>query len=161
MLRTETFTKSLPPGSTLPILSVATLTTSIISAVLVVSTHPTESLSLLHALSAHTLDGQSITTYIQGLPWKEISYTGIFSTALVLFIEMAALRNVTSTDAAIIYSIEPVLAGVLAFIFLGEHWAPVGWAGAAVIVAASIGTQLLNVSPESEHDIDVQMSESD
>lgn len=150
MLRTEMFTKSLPSSSTLPILGVATLTTSIISAALAATTHSAESVSFLYNLFTHTLDIQGLTSLIHGFPWIEILYTGIFSTALVLFIEMAALEHVTSTDAAIVYAIEPVLAGALACVFLGERLMPVAWVGAAVIVAASIGTQLL--SPTSESD---------
>lgn len=36
-------------------------------------------------------------------------------------LQLIALRNVSSTEAAIIYSLEPVLGAALAFVVLGER----------------------------------------
>jgi hypothetical protein len=41
-----------------------------------------------------------------------------------------------------IYSMEPVLGALVAYAFLGERWGGWGWAGAGVIMAASLLTQV-------------------
>lgn len=41
-----------------------------------------------------------------------------------------------------IYSMEPISGALLAYAFLGERWGPSGWLGAAVILLASVATQL-------------------
>ena len=73
---------------------------------------------------------------------QQLLYTAVVSTDLVLFAELVALRDVTSTDAAMIYSLEPVAGALMAYAFLGERWGAWGWAGGAVILAASMATQL-------------------
>lgn len=47
-----------------------------------------------------------------------------------------------STDAAIIYTMEPVLGALWAYLFLGERWGPDGWIGAALILFSSFATQV-------------------
>jgi drug/metabolite transporter (DMT)-like permease len=56
---------------------------------------------------------------------------------------------VSATDAALIYSLEPVAGALMAYMFLGERWGAWGWAGGAVILAASMLTQLSGA--KSEH----------
>jgi drug/metabolite transporter (DMT)-like permease len=48
---------------------------------------------------------------------------------------------VSSTDAAVVYSLEPVAGALIAWVVLGERWGPMGWAGGALILAASLATQ--------------------
>jgi drug/metabolite transporter (DMT)-like permease len=72
----------------------------------------------------------------------ELLYTSLCSTDLALLCEMVALQSVTSTEAAMVYSLEPVSGALLAYAFLGDRWGPAGWAGAALILAASLVTQL-------------------
>ena len=77
------------------------------------------------------------------IPWLQVLYTGLFTTDVALLMELTALRDVTSTEAAIIYTMEPVLGAGLAFAVLGERWGPTGWVGAALIVSSCLGMQLL------------------
>ena len=44
--------------------------------------------------------------------------------------QLSALNTVSSVDASIIYTAEPVLGAGLAFLMLGERWGPSGWVGA-------------------------------
>ena len=55
---------------------------------------------------------------------------------------MVALSLISSSEAAVIFAMEPVLGAALAYAALGERWGPLGWAGAAVITASSLATQL-------------------
>ena len=41
-------------------------------------------------------------------------------------LQLIALHDVTSTDAAIVYTLEPVLGATLAYLLLGERWGPAG-----------------------------------
>jgi drug/metabolite transporter (DMT)-like permease len=61
---------------------------------------------------------------------------------------MVALQSVTSTEAAMVYSLEPVSGALLAYAFLGDRWGPAGWAGAGLILAASLVTQLAGAEDE-------------
>jgi hypothetical protein len=40
-----------------------------------------------------------------------------------------------------VYSLEPVAGALMAWVFLGERWGPLGWAGGGLILAASLLTQ--------------------
>ena len=57
-------------------------------------------------------------------------------------LQLIALHDVTSIDAAIVYTLEPVLGATLAYILLGERWGPAGWVGAGLIVSSSLATQV-------------------
>ena len=76
------------------------------------------------------------------LPWALGVYMGVATTALTLWMEARAMKVVSAPTAALIYSSEPLWGAGLAFLVLGERWGPTGGAGAALILAASLGSQL-------------------
>ncbi|GMH36362.1 hypothetical protein BSKO_04230 [Bryopsis sp. KO-2023] len=133
IIRTEKYSKEMP-NSSMQLLGTSLITTCVVSSLLAVGTHPSETLSLIQNFSP---------AVVSGVPWNEVFYTGVMSTDIVLLIELVALHDVASTDAAIVYTMEPVLGAVLAYIVLGDRWGPAGWVGAALILASSLGTQLL------------------
>lgn len=147
MIRTEAYSKELPSSSTLTILGIASAATAVISSGIAIYTHPGETLSLIYSSYLHT---PYISASLASFPWATVMYTGALTTALVLLIEMLALENVTATDAAIVYTIQPVLSGLMAFAFLGERFTSAGWVGAAIIVCGSLGAQLLSKDEEDE-----------
>ena len=63
-------------------------------------------------------------------------------------LQLIALHDVTSIDAAIVYTLEPVLGATLAYILLGERWGPSGWVGAGLIVSSSLATQVFGQPDE-------------
>lgn len=65
-----------------------------------------------------------------------------------LHLQLVALKNVSSTECALIYSMEPVLGAGFAFMVLGERWGPTGWLGAGLIVASSLTGQILGTEDE-------------
>ncbi len=65
-------------------------------------------------------------------------------------LQLIALHDVTSTEAAIIYSLEPVLGALGAYLLLGERWGPAGWIGAALIVASSLAVQIFGEQKQQE-----------
>ena len=56
------------------------------------------------------------------------SYDGLFVRQVV------ALRDVPATEAAMVYTVEPLWGAAFAWMLLGERWGPAGWMGAALIL---------------------------
>lgn len=47
---------------------------------------------------------------------------------------MAAMCDVSATETAIIYGLEPVWGGAFAWFLLGERWGTIEWIGAALVL---------------------------
>jgi drug/metabolite transporter (DMT)-like permease len=72
----------------------------------------------------------------------DIAYVGLLSGALTFTLLTLALRHTPPSEAAIIASFETVFAAAAAYLVLGERLGAVGWAGAALILAAILFVQL-------------------
>ncbi|XP_043700920.1 uncharacterized protein LOC122651557 [Telopea speciosissima] len=83
-----------------------------------------------------------VWNWMVAFPWIPAFYTGIFSTVLCLWVEMAAMRDVSATETAIIYGLEPLWGAGFAWFFLGERWGIAGWIGAALILGGSLTVQI-------------------
>ncbi|KAL1828967.1 hypothetical protein ACET3Z_007379 [Daucus carota] len=79
-------------------------------------------------------------------PWVPALYTGVLSTGLCLWVEMTAMCDVSATEAAIIYGLEPVWGAGFAWFLLGERWGVSGWIGAALVLGGSLMVQILGAS---------------
>ncbi|ONK75181.1 uncharacterized protein A4U43_C03F14210 [Asparagus officinalis] len=86
--------------------------------------------------------------WMVSFPWIPAIYTGIVSTALCLWAEMEAMRDVSATETAIIYGLEPVWGAAFAWFLLGERWGSTEWLGAALVLCGSLTIQLLGSTPE-------------
>ena len=78
------------------------------------------------------------------LPWIPLVYMGFVTTSFTLWIEFLALQNVSASMCALIYTAEPLWGAMFAWTIMGDRWGPAGWIGAALIVGASAGSQLLS-----------------
>ncbi|CAJ1932435.1 unnamed protein product [Sphenostylis stenocarpa] len=97
-----------------------------------------------------------------GFPWIPAIYTGIFSTGICLWVEMTAMCDVSATEAAIIYGLEPVWGAGFAWFLLGERWGPTGWVGAALVLVGiaegirssggSLAVQIFGSSRDSDEE---------
>ncbi|XP_059655383.1 uncharacterized protein LOC132302517 [Cornus florida] len=87
--------------------------------------------------------------WMVAFPWIPALYTGIFSTGICLWIEMAAMRDVSATETAIIYGLEPVWGAGFAWFLLGERWGVTGWIGAALVLGGSLTVQIFGSSSPS------------
>lgn len=47
---------------------------------------------------------------------------------------MIAMRDISATETAIIYGLEPVWGAGFAWFLLGERWGVSGWFGAALVL---------------------------
>ncbi|XP_073144620.1 uncharacterized protein [Henckelia pumila] len=91
----------------------------------------------------------SVFDYILEFPWIPALYTGIFSTGLCLWIEMAAMCDVSATETAIVYGLEPVWGAGFAWFLLGERWGISGWIGAALVLGGSLTVQIMGAKSDS------------
>ncbi|XP_062228658.1 uncharacterized protein LOC133926655 [Phragmites australis] len=85
---------------------------------------------------------------VMSFPWPAILYTGIFSTSFCLWAEVVAMRDVSATETAIIYGLEPVWGAAFAWVMLGERWGATGFVGAIFIIAGSLMVQILGSIPD-------------
>jgi drug/metabolite transporter (DMT)-like permease len=74
----------------------------------------------------------------------QLTYVGVLSSAFAFLLLIAALQHLPAAEGAIIASTETLFAASAAYLFLGEHLPALGWAGAALILAASV---LVQVAP--------------
>ncbi|XP_062171066.1 uncharacterized protein LOC133876834 isoform X2 [Alnus glutinosa] len=98
--------------------------------------------------------------WVVTFPWIPALYTGIFSTGFCLWVEMAAMRDVSATETAIIYGLEPLWGAGFAWFLLGERWGAAGWIGAALVLGGSLTVQIFGSSPPIRHSEDEERSEN-
>jgi drug/metabolite transporter (DMT)-like permease len=96
--------------------------------------------ALLAAAGAGVLE----TTTLAGLAGAAvgIAYVGLLSSALCFTVLTLALQYTPPSEAAVIVSMETVFAALAAYLVLGERLTALGWAGAALILAATLLVQL-------------------
>ncbi|KAL2518544.1 Uncharacterized protein Adt_14791 [Abeliophyllum distichum] len=147
MLRTEHISRSTSKENFLPLLGYEICTVSLLSTVWYSmetwfggGIHESNISSWTWATCWH-----SIATF----PWIPALYTGIFSTGLCLWVEIAAMCDVSATETAIIYGLEPVWGAGFAWLLLGERWGISGWIGAALVIGGSLTVQIFGASSDS------------
>lgn len=64
----------------------------------------------------------------------------------LLIVQMEAMRDISATETAIIYALEPVWGGAFAWLLLGERWGAVGWVGAALVLGMYLSIFLCEFS---------------
>jgi drug/metabolite transporter (DMT)-like permease len=81
-----------------------------------------------------------------------IIYTGIFATALAIFVQSRAQQFTTSTHTGLIFSLEPVFGAIFSFLILNERMQTMGLIGGALIflgiILSEMGTK--NLGDENE-----------
>ena len=86
-----------------------------------------------------------VVDQIGGVPlktWLYIVYLALVATALVAVLQARAQRVVPAQVAALIFALEPVFAGVFAYLLLGERLGVQGLIGAAVLLSAILISEL-------------------
>ncbi|XP_023644340.1 uncharacterized protein LOC17895345 [Capsella rubella] len=91
-------------------------------------------------------------------PWIPALYTGAFSTGVCLWIEMTAMCDVSASDTAVIYGLEPLWGAGFAWFILGERWGTAGWIGAALVLGGSLIVQLFGSSPPPKNPLEGEVS---
>jgi drug/metabolite transporter (DMT)-like permease len=98
--------------------------------------------------------------------WLTLGYLGVLATATAFYLMMTLQAHLGATEAAILYSLEPVFTALLAMSGwvpgIREHLGPLQLTGGAVIVTAMVlaelGPRLLRRTqpsqPESEPQVE-------
>ena len=84
----------------------------------------------------------SLVHAASGVPWSQVVWMGLMTTALTLYIEVQALKEVSAPLAALIYTAEPLWGAIFAWIMLDDRFGELGFVGAGVIVVSSLYAQL-------------------
>lgn len=82
---------------------------------------------------------------LEGVPWGAVLYLGVAATALTTWLQTWGQGHVPASQAAILYTLEPVWATLFAFLVLGERLGPSGLLGAALVLLATL--QAIRRSP--------------
>jgi drug/metabolite transporter (DMT)-like permease len=99
----------------------------------------TSMLSLTAAPFVETMHVHFSTGFIWAL-----LYTSILATVFATYLQTKYQRDTTPVRAAIIFSMEPVLANVIAFFAFGEFVGWVGVLGGGLIIAGLLASELLD-----------------
>lgn len=80
----------------------------------------------------------------RGLPtvFGPIAYAGLVSVGVAYTLQVVGQRDALASHAALIMSLETVFGALGGALFLGERMAPVGYAGASLMLAGIIVSQL-------------------
>jgi len=71
--------------------------------------------------------------------WLAVAYNALFGGVIAVWMQTRYQPMVPAGHAALIFTLEPVFAGIFAWLLLGEGWTLRGLAGAAMILAAMAG----------------------
>jgi drug/metabolite transporter (DMT)-like permease len=142
--RTEYWSKVCGAKTALPMMSIALITIAGITVACAVAAHPMRSMILMQ-------HPHHLKTLIQSveLPWMAILYMALAVTNIGLWWEVIALQDVSSTEAAIIYTLEPLCGAMFAYLVLGDQIGKEGWIGAVLIMGSCLVTQLYGAEKES------------
>jgi drug/metabolite transporter (DMT)-like permease len=80
--------------------------------------------------------------------WTGLCYIAVFGTAVPFGLYFVGINYVRSTRAMITATLEPISAGFIAYLFLGEALAPLQILGAAFVIGAIILLQLRSEQDE-------------
>ncbi|KAI3976993.1 hypothetical protein MKX01_008851 [Papaver californicum] len=156
MLRTEHFARSTKSDNFLPLLGYEVCVVAIFS---IIWYFVGGWFGDTHELDPGSWTWPVVRYWLVNFPWIPAIYTGVLLTGVCLWGEMSAMRDVSATETAIIYGLEPLWGAGFAWFLLGERWGITGWIGAALVLGGSLTVQIFgSESPkkarENEDDID-------
>ncbi|MGE5592718.1 MAG: DMT family transporter [Betaproteobacteria bacterium] len=71
-----------------------------------------------------------------------VAFLAVFGTTMAFFVQNVAQRFTSPTHVAIVFAMEPVFAGVFGWLILGERLTVVQQAGAALILAGMLASEV-------------------
>lgn len=134
MFRTEHYARTLGKDSGFDLMGVILATTAVITTGAALATH----------------SGSFQMDQLGSVPWGQVFYCGLLTTDVVLLMEVFALQDVSSVEASIIYTLEPVVGACFACLLLNERIGGLGILGACIILTSCMVTQLLGAESETE-----------
>ena len=74
--------------------------------------------------------------------WTALLYLGLLASVVVVTLQAWGQQRVDAMRSAIVFGLEPVFAALTAWALLGERMGPTAIAGAALVIAALVLSQL-------------------
>lgn len=71
-----------------------------------------------------------------GTVWGAVIFLSIVCTGIAFIVQAVAQQYTSASHAGVIFTLEPVFAGVVAFFFAGEILAPHAYLGAVILIAS-------------------------
>ncbi|MDP9233629.1 MAG: DMT family transporter [Actinomycetota bacterium] len=78
-----------------------------------------------------------------GVVWLALGVTALIASALGFFVQAYAQKEASPSRTALILASEPAFAGLFAYLLKGQSLTPLGWVGAALIMAAIVSVEVL------------------
>jgi drug/metabolite transporter (DMT)-like permease len=95
------------------------------------------------AVAALTLEDAFV--HVSQVMVFEILYLAVFATVLALSLQTTYQRFTTPARSVVIFSLEPVIAAVLAYLLIGERIGAMGILGGGLILAGLLASELSDV----------------
>ena len=70
--------------------------------------------------------------------WGALLVTGVFASALGFLVQTWAQQTTSATRTALLFTLEPVWAGLFGYTLAGDRLGLAGWGGCAVIMAGIV-----------------------
>jgi drug/metabolite transporter (DMT)-like permease len=78
-----------------------------------------------------------------GIVWLALAITAVIASALGFFVQTYAQTTAAPSRTALILASEPAFAGLFAYLLKGQTLTPLGWLGAALIMAAIVAVEVV------------------
>jgi len=86
---------------------------------------------------------EDINWNVIALTWKELLFTGVFSSGIAFTLQAIGQRYTTSAQAAIFLSSEAIFAAMFGAIFLGDRLTFIGFIGCGLLFTAMLAVELV------------------
>jgi len=86
---------------------------------------------------------EDINWNVIALTWKELLFTGVFSSGIAFTLQAIGQRYTTSAQAAIFLSSEAIFAAMFGAIFLGDRLTFIGFIGCGLLLTAMLAVELV------------------
>ncbi|MDP8229419.1 MAG: DMT family transporter [Candidatus Electryoneaceae bacterium] len=91
---------------------------------------------------------QGVEFQMTTMGWLMVLYNGIFGGIIAVWLQTSYQPDVPAGHAALIFILEPVFAGLFAFLLLGEQWTSQALVGAGLIVIAMFASSIVWKTPQ-------------
>jgi len=71
-----------------------------------------------------------------------VAYEAILASVVAIRLQLAAQQVLSPTHAALVYTLEPVIAAATSFLLIGEQLQPLQWVGGGLIIVGSLLPEL-------------------
>ena len=92
--------------------------------------------ALFSAIACPLLGAPFVTAKAQPIAWISVVVDGVGASALAFVTQAWALSKLSSLEIAVIYSLEPIFAVLVAGLVLGVVMSMLGWLGGIIIIGA-------------------------